>query len=219
MTSILEQAGFLWREVAGRLTVRRDTAPIDDVNKLQDFVGTRSAYVAQKTLYGYVKTRMGTRYPRMFEDERLIASLNIAKMYIFAACLSDLTVYAVAIALHDKPIGNDERGKLAGRCYGAALRQNTGEAPEQFSAPRCADEFEQRLRETDWRACAPQPDNFTASPKALFRWAPIADELKKFDREIVQNSIKFSWRDVREEFHKRVNGDAIYADWLKHSAS
>jgi len=217
MTSILEQAGRFWREFSGRLTVRRDTAPIASVATLEDFVGTRSAYVAQKTLYEYVKTRMGTRYPRMFEDERLIASLNIAKMYVFAACLSDVTIYAVAVALHDKPIGNDERAVLARQCYDAALRTNTADAPEQFSAPRCADEFEQRLAGTDWRIGARQPDNFTASPRALFRWAPIADDLKKYDREIVQNSIRFAWRDVRADFQKRVGGNAIYADWLKQN--
>ncbi|EIM73317.1 hypothetical protein A33O_16150 [Nitratireductor aquibiodomus RA22] len=39
---------------------------------------------------------MGTRYPSMFEDDVFIGSINIAKLHVFAACLSDLTIHAVA---------------------------------------------------------------------------------------------------------------------------
>jgi hypothetical protein len=218
MTSIREMAGSLWQGVSGLLRNRRDTTPIDSVAKLEEFAGARSAYVAQKTLYGYVKARMGTRYPRMFEDQKLIDSLNIAKHHVFAACLSDMTVYAVGVALHNQPVGNDERHAMARRCYRAALHEIIGAAAEPFPAQDCIDEFERRLAETDWRLGALRPENFTDSPKALFRWAPIADQLKKYDREIVENSVKFSWRDIREQFQTRIDGAAVCADWSRQPA-
>ncbi len=211
-------AGFL-RGAAGLLWTRRDTTPIVSVAALENFVATRSAYIAQKTLYGYVKTRMGIRYPAMFEDKNIIASLNIAKMYVFAACLSDLTIYAVAAALHGRPLGNDARQALARRCYAAALHENTAAAPAEFSARDCIDEFDRRLAETDWQRGAFQPENFTRSPRALLKWAPIADELKNFDSEIIQNSVKYAWRDIREQFHKRINGEAVGADWSRQPAN
>lgn len=71
-------------EFLARLTVRRDSGPIDTVESLCRFVSTRAAFVAQKTLYGYLKTRMGTRYPRMFEDDVLIASIDVAKMHVLS---------------------------------------------------------------------------------------------------------------------------------------
>ena len=184
---------------------------------LEDFVATRSAYLAQKTLYGYVKTRMGIRYPAMFEDKNIIASLNIAKMHVFAACLSDLTIYAVATALHGRPLGNVARQEMARRCYAVGLRGNTGGAPAEFSAQDCIDEFDRRLAETDWPHGARQPKNFTRSPRALFRWAPIEDKLKNFDSEIIENSVKYAWRDIREQFQKRLNSEAVAADWAQHS--
>ena len=49
--------------------IRFDKSPIQTVEALTDFVETRAAYVAQTSLYGYLKTRMGTRYPHMFRDE------------------------------------------------------------------------------------------------------------------------------------------------------
>jgi len=218
MTTIREKAGALWHMVLGVLRNRRETTPIDTVAKLQDFVGTRSAYIAQKTLYAYVKTRMGIRYVAMFDDKNIIASLNIAKLHVFAACLSDLTIYAVAIGLRGQPIGNAGREELARHCYKVALAEIIGAAPEEFSARDYIGGFDRRLAETDWQNGALQLENFTRSARALARWAPIEDELKKLDSEIIENSVKYAWRDIREQFRKRIDVDAVGADWSQQTA-
>jgi hypothetical protein len=219
MTSLRSRALDLWRGLSGLLRTRRDTAPIDTVAALQDFVATRSAYVAQKSLYGYVKARMGSLYPRMFEEERLMTSLDIAKLHVYAACLSDLTVYAVAAALHDQPVGNDARRTVAQRCYQAAIDANAADPPPQFAVQDCIDEFGRRLAAIDWQLAARQSDSFTRSPPALVRWAPIADTLKRHDTEIIENSIRFAWRDIREQFRKRIDGAAVGADWSRQAES
>ena len=218
MVSILNKAGYYWIAFKGRLTVRRDREPIDSVARLQEFVATRSVFVAQKTLYSYVKTRMGIRYPAMFEDANVIASVNIAKMHFFAACLSDMTVYAVAHALYDYPVGNEERQELALWIFRAGLRENVDEAPLEFSAQDAIDAFERRLAETDWRNGAREPESFTESPRALFRWAPIADRLKEFDGEIVENSVKFTWREIREHYRRRLDAGAVFTDWSRQES-
>ena len=219
MNSFSEKAADFLRGAAGLLRTRRETTPIASVAALEGFVATRSAYLAQKTLYGYVKTRMGIRYPAMFEDKNIIASLNIAKLHVFAACLSDLTIYAVATALHGIAVGNDERQAMARRCYAAGLREIIPNAPTEFSAGECINEFNRRLAETDWQRGALQPENFTRSPRALVRWAPIADNLKKFDSEIIENSVKYAWRDIREQFRKRIDGGGVGADWSRQPAN
>ncbi len=219
MNSFWEKTADFLRGAAGLLRTRRDTTPIDSVAALEDFVATRSAYLAQKTLYGYVKTRMGIRYPAMFEDKNIIASLNIAKLQVFAACLSDLTIYAVATALHGLAVGNDDRQEMARRCYAAGLHEIIPDASAEFSAQNHIGEFDLRLAETDWQRGALQPENFTRSPRALFRWAPIEDKLKNFDSEIIENSVKYAWRDIREQFHKRIDGGAVGADWSRQPAN
>jgi len=213
MASIWRNPGDLWRSAVALLRTRSETAPIDSVAKLSEFVATRSAYVAQKTLYGYVKTRMGARYPAMFEDKNIIASLNIAKVQMFAACLSDLTVYAVATALHESDMSSDTCIALARQCYVDGLRRNTGGAPEQFSRQDCIDQFERRLGLTDWLELGRQPETFNCSPSALVRWAPIEEKLKRLDREVIENSVKFGWRDIRDQFRKRLDAAAVCADW------
>ena len=41
---------------------------------------------------------------------------------------------------------------------------------------------------------------FKDSGSALYKWSPIADELKVLDKEIVLNSIKLKWNLVENEF-------------------
>jgi hypothetical protein len=161
---------------------------------------------------------MGIRYPAMFANDQMIASLDIAKMHVFAGCLSDLAIYAVAVGLHNQPLADADRVKLARRCYETGLNENLGSAPAEFSAQDCIQGFERRLADTDWSNGARRPENFTESPRALFRWAPIAIELKRLDSEIVENSIKFAWRDIREQFRTRVDSAAVYADWSRQFA-
>ncbi|MFA6264855.1 MAG: hypothetical protein WC670_03950 [Pseudolabrys sp.] len=214
----LEIAGGYLKLLPSLLVPRRDREPIDSVAALTDFIATRAAYHGQKTLYSYVKARMGIRYPAMFEDAKIIASLNIAKMHVFAACLSDLDIYAVAQATNEKAIGSDDRAALALRIYRAALAANVGEAPPEFLPDEAIAAFSKRLESTDWRA-ALAPESFTASPDAVLRWAPIAEKLKRYDGEIVTNSVTFAWRDIREQFRKRLNAEAVSADLRRQIAA
>lgn len=205
-----KSAAFL-PEFFARLSFRRDSGPLDSRDSLARFVATRAAYVAQRTLYGYLKTRMGTRYPSMFEDDVIISSINIAKMHVFAACLSDLTIFAVSHGLQDCAVEPGVRRDLALRCFRQGLDANAEAAGEvdSFSAPEAIAAFERRLSFWDWIDGPRGPEIFTESPAALYRWAPIAPALKKQDKEIVQNSIKFTWREVRRNLEKRVDPAAL----------
>lgn len=217
--TIIERTIEVLRHVPALFSIRQDKSPIDTVAALESFVSTRSAYIAQKTLYGYVKTRMGIRYVSMFEDVNIQASLNIAKHHVFAACLSDFAIFAVGVSLRGQPVGNDDRVALVRQIYETGIAENTQDAPEQFVPQDAIGTFAERAAATEWRVAAISPENFTASPLALYRWAPIADRLKKFDREIVENSMIFGWRDIREQFHKRLVADAVAADWAARASN
>ena len=52
---------------------------ISDLDELEDFIQTKSAWVTQVALYGYLKTRMGTRYVLHFENDEFMGSVNLAK--------------------------------------------------------------------------------------------------------------------------------------------
>jgi hypothetical protein len=196
----------------GILGERVSSGRISTVADLREFAATRAAFVSQKTLYGYVQTRMGMEYAKAFQEKAFAQSLNIAKMHVFAACLSDLVIYAVAEALAGARFEDETRNAVARHCFRSAIDENLKFAPTLHWASDAIEEFDARLTDTIWNVGALMPENFTRSPLALVRWAPIAPQLKRHDTEIVENSIKFTWLGVREDFRRRLDRDAIADD-------
>jgi len=66
---------------------------LNNLDELEDFIQSKSAWVTQVTLYGYLKTRMGTRYVLHFENDKFMGSVNLAKWNIYAVALQDLTFF------------------------------------------------------------------------------------------------------------------------------
>ena len=60
---------------------------ISNLDDLEEFIQSKSAWVTQVTLYGYLKTRMGTRYVLHFENDKFMESVNQAKWNIYSCLL------------------------------------------------------------------------------------------------------------------------------------
>jgi hypothetical protein len=200
----LRTYGFLQRKKADQ--------PITDMSGICLFVTTRSAFIAQKTLYGYMQTRMGLNYPIRFQDKDFAESMRIGKMHIYAACASDLTIWCIAQAAIDSGLSKAELDALAEGCYRSAIQANLEHAPSSDWASNAQEEFTRRLLGTQWQGEALSPENFILSPKALVQWSPIEEVLKRSDAPIVQNSIKFAWMEVRESFLKLMQPEAMRAN-------
>ena len=199
-----------WKRIFG---IRFDKSAIESIDNLAEFIQTRSAYVAQTSLYGYLKTRMGTRYRQVFEDDRFLPSINKAKWRTYGACLSDLTIFAAALTGFENRLEKTDISDLARKCFEAAVQQTFNDAEAEEVRAEIVESFEARVNRTHWPNAAIGENAFTSSPKVLLSSAPIADELKEQDFEIVTNSIRFRWRDVREQLRKRIDCDAICAEW------
>ena len=175
---------------------------VTDRDSLATFLNTRASHVAQTSLYGYLRTRAGTRFPEMFENPDILTSINIAKWHIWLACLSDLTVFT---GHHLYQSGEIEESDLKALMQ-SALEQvldETGapaEAGEDF-AP-AAEKVVQRIVTCDWKLERDDDTVFSQSPEALYYWAPIADELKELDESIVKNSIRYRWIETRRSLRK-----------------
>ncbi len=213
MSQFWETGARIWRETKARFVARSQSEPISSVSRLFDFSSSRSAFVAQKKLYGYLKTRMGTRYPSMFEDDVLIRSVNIAKMHVFAACLSDMTVHAVAHAGADGRLDREEKRMMALACYRAGIEEQRDWWPAEEAPASWLEGFEKRIEDVNWENVAAGADCFTESPGALYEWAPVAPHLKRLDEEIVRNSVRYAWIEIRQSFRKRLDADAVASDW------
>ena len=63
--------------------------------------------------------------------------------------------------------------------------------------------FNERLKAINWDTHHSDLP-FNPSALSLFKWAPIADELKTLDRKIVLNSVILKWDVVKKEFNERI---------------
>jgi hypothetical protein len=196
------------------LAVRFDTRPIETVEALTEFAQTRASYVSQTALFGYLKARMGTRFPVYFEDEEFSASIRAAAARVYASGLSDLTVFCVATAGAESRLDRDQASGLARACYSTGLKRALTEIESGQLEADAVRDFDNRLAETVWDSAAQAGNAFSGSEADLVRYAPVVEEFKQLDREIVSNSIRFRWRDVREQFRKRVDPEALCRAWL-----
>ncbi len=195
----------------GVLRFRFDRGPIADIDRFVEFVSTRSAYVAQTSLFGYLKTRMGREYVKIFKDDEFLPSIEKAKWEIYAACLSDLAVHAVAIAGQGRPAG--AVAGLARHCHERSVRATfAGEFAEAMIEDVIA-EFVRRSERTIWANAAIGAGAFSLSPVALAESSPVSEEFRELDREIVTNSIRLRWNDVRGQLRKRLDGQSIWREW------
>ena len=198
------------RDVLRLLSPRRRRAKVAGKDDFVEFLHRRSAYMAQSTLFGYLRTRMGVGFQQFFEDERFSAQIADARLRVFVACLGDLTIFAVALAGAGGRLEAHACARAAERCFGLALdraldpsdRLKVAEAPVDFS---------RRARSADWAGAHLGEAAFTASPAMLSQAAPVSDVIRRADREIVMNSMRFHWREVRDELRRAMDADALAA--------
>ena len=168
---------------------------INSKEDLQNFVQERSAHVTQTTLYGYLKTRIGTRYQLMLDDDKYSGSINIAKWNIYMAALSDLTLYVFSYLIAQKNLKQNDAEEVFISIINNELKNGLNEELLNNSKK----EFLLRLKNTNWNKFYLESP-FKKSGLALYYWSPIADELKVLDKEIVLNSIMLKWNLVENEF-------------------
>ena len=168
---------------------------INSKENLKNFIQERSAHVTQTTLYGYIKTRIGSRYAMMFEDEVFLKSINLAKWNIYMAALTDCTFYVFSYLIDKKNLKQNDALEI----FIEIIKNEKSNGLENELFENTKLEFNQKLKEIDWKTYH-QNNPFKNSGLSLLKWAPIAENLKVFDKEIVLNSIKLKWNLVENDF-------------------
>ena len=173
---------------------------ISNLDDLEEFIQSKSAWVTQVTLYGYLKTRMGTRYVLHFENDKFMESVNQAKWNIYSVALQDLTFFTFSYL---KANLNYQEIDKAKEIFFKILDDEISNKMPLDLIEETKKNFNERLQNIKW-------DNyfndlpFNPSALSLFKWAPIADDLKTLDRKIVLNSMILKWDIVKKEFQERI---------------
>ena len=173
---------------------------IRDFDELEKFIQTKAAWVSQVTLYNYLKTRMGTRYVLHFENDVFMESVNKAKWNIYAVSLQDLTFFTFSyIKVHF----NIEEQNNAKEIFLKILDDEISNSMPLDIIREAKKSFDERLQSINWNEYYNDLP-FNPSALSLYKWAPIADELKTLDRKIVLNSVILKWDIIKKEFKDRI---------------
>ena len=174
---------------------------IKNIDDLAEFIQKKSAWVAQVTLFGYLKTRMGTKWVLHFDDEKFLASLNLAKWNIYSIALQDLTFYSLSYL---KVFSNFQDTNKASEIYDAIIANEIKNGMPSDVVANARETFSERLKKIDWSTYY-KSWPFNESALALYKWAPVAEDLKTLDRKIVLNSMILKWENIEKEFLKLIS--------------
>ena len=173
---------------------------IKDLDELETFIQTKSAWVSQVTLYGYLKTRMGTRYVLHFENDTFMDSVNLAKWNIYSVALQDLTFFTFSKLKSNFNFQDTVRAK---EIFLKILDDEISNKMPLDIVDQARIDFDNRFQNINWDTYYSDLP-FNPSALSLYKWAPIAEELKTLDRKIVLNSVILKWDVVKKEFNERI---------------
>ena len=171
---------------------------IKTVEQVKTFIQEQSAQVTQMTLYGYLKTRMGAKHVIMFEDKDFLRSINIAKWQIYGISLIDCTFFCFSFLYKEK---NFLKTDQANQIFFEILNTEKASGMDIEAYNNSTKEFNLRFSEVNWETYY-NNNPFMKSSQALYNWAPVADELKKLDKQIVLNSMILKWNNIQKDFKK-----------------
>jgi hypothetical protein len=173
---------------------------LGSLDELESFIQSKSAWVTQVTLYGYLKTRMGTRYVLHFENDKFMGSVNLAKWNVYAVALQDLTFFSFSYL---KNVFNYQDLGKAEEIFLKILDDETNNKMPLDIIDEAKKNFNERLQNINWNTYYNDLP-FNQSALSLYKWAPIAEELKTLDRKIVLNSVILKWDVIKKEFIERI---------------
>ena len=173
---------------------------IKNLDHLEEFIQTKSAWVTQVTLYNYLKTRMGTRYVLHFENDVFMGSVNLAKWNIYSVSLQDLTFFTFSYLNVNFNFREISKAK---EIFNKILDDEISNKMPIDIIENAKKSFDERIQNINW------DDHhndlpFNPSALSLYKWAPIAEDLKTLDRKIVLNSVILKWDVVKKEFNERI---------------
>ena len=173
---------------------------IRTLDELENFIQTKSAWVTQVTLYSYLKTRMGTRYVLHFDNDEFMSSVNLAKWNIYSVALQDLTFFTFSYLQVNF---NYQESQNAKEIFNKILDDEISNKMPLDIIEEAKKTFNERFQNLNWEIYYKDLP-FNPSALSLYKWAPIADELKSLDRKIVLNSMILKWDIIKQEFEKLI---------------
>jgi hypothetical protein len=171
-------------------------------------IGEGAAFLAQGAGYSYIRARSGLMGPRLMQDAGFGTSMDRCKWEGFAAIAGDLILI---VETELRPYGSGPTDFWR-RHYRTVLAAQA--MPEHRAGTGWSDriaEFDSRL--DAHRAQPPRGIEVLCAHGAevLLEFAPVEDRIRRFDREMVVNNVKFRVIEHIDALRRRADWPALAA--------
>ncbi|BCH14043.1 hypothetical protein [Mesorhizobium sp. L-2-11] len=188
----------------------RKPQPIVSVDDLADFMDSRAAFLAQKSIVEFCRVRAGVYWQKLFSEKEFQAALNHSRWRAYPACYA-IVAEMVEGALRE-PAGLRQRG-LPAALEKVALASFSKYAVPEGSPPTfwedAAEFTRQRLAAT--QIGPPRPVRQIPEPLArtVFEMVPIHPNLLTNDYDYIFNFLRMNLLRAHEDFLVQADRSAL----------
>ena len=194
------------------LTIGARKTQVRTLPELATAIGEGAAFLAQGSSYSYIRARSGTMGPRLMQDAGFGAGMERCKWEGFGAMAGDLILI---VETELRPHGPGAPA-FWGRLYRAVL------AAQELPAHRAEVGWSDHIATFDRRLAAHCAMSVRGpargiealcehSAGVLLDFAPVEEAIRKLDREMVVNNVKFRFIDFVDALRRRADWPALAA--------
>lgn len=184
--------------------------PIRDLGSLKDSVRADGAFLAQGSSYAYLRARSGTHADRLFRDPGFAAALNLCKWETFAAATADMLVLAEAELRQHHRLPPSVLAELFAQLYEETLSLEP--VPEHRRAEGWEMDilqFAGRIEEASRLPRPPLRRIVRNTGERLMRHAPVTEEVRRVDRQMVFNNVEFRFIERLSALRRRLDRERV----------
>jgi hypothetical protein len=193
-----------------RLFLGHRQATVATEDELADFLAAQTAYVSQRTVLEYCRARTGLNWDKLLQEEPFVQSFEVCRWDAYATLLPEIAEL-VLIRLR-------RQGMLAPQAYLPGLIEAARAALLRHPVPAHRSSWAEAAAEIERHLALillaePRPVHlmgFKASD-VIFDILPIHADLRREDREMFRNSLRFALCRAFEETTRRLDVPALEA--------
>lgn len=193
----------------------RKPQPIGSAAELADFMDSRAAFLAQKSIVEFCRVRAGVYWQKLFSEKEFQAALNHSRWRAYPACYA-IVAEMVEGALRE-PAGSRQRG-LPAALEKVALASFSKYAVPEGSPPAfwedAAELTRQRLAATQTGPSRPVREIPEPLARTVFEAVPIHPDLLTNDYDYIFNFLRMNLLRAHEDFLAQADRSALVDELL-----
>lgn len=201
--------GYLLEKVR-RVLFGARRGPIRNLGSLKGAVRADAAFLAQGASYAYLRARSGTHAERLFRDPKFASALNICKWETFAAASADLLVLVEAELRPFHRLPPEAVARVFSQLYDETLDLEpvpNHRGPQGWDAEIRT--FTVRIQEATRHPRPPLRTVVRGTGRQILRHAPITEEVRRADAEMVSNNVEFRFAERLSALRRLLDGERV----------